>query len=87
MDPNRRGSNGFCGNTAQVTRAAVRGKDVTPTVATCIVFVGPGHNNVTFVEGIYYETLEAEAEMVMEKESQNSKLANQILPATQKWIK
>ena len=44
MDPNRfRGSSGFCGSTAQVTRAGNRGKDVTPTVATCIVcIVGPG---------------------------------------------
>lgn len=45
MDPNRfSGSSGFCGSTAQVTRAGNRGKDGTPTVATCIVGpLVPGH--------------------------------------------
>ena len=55
-----------------------------PALPLASFFWVPG--TTSLVEGVYYETL-SEAEMVMEKESQNSKLANQMLPATQKWIK
>lgn len=98
MDPNRfSGSSGFCGSTAQFTRAVrPTGKDVTPTVATCIVGpVGPGPPTcVTELwMGIYYETLESPKprwlKMVIEFQKVKTLLTckSNGLPATQKLHK